>query len=424
MRMTRRSAKIVIPLVVIAALVLVAVFVPRPAAESETGEFQFAVGDTVWTCSMHPQVRESGPGQCPICGMDLIPLVEEEEGAATGRQFTISEAGKKLMEIETSEVERRPVAVEVRLPGMVAYDETEVARIAAWVPGRIDRLHIDYTGATVAAGEPMVELYSPQLIAAQEELLQSAAAASNAPPGPAGESARATLDAVRERLALWGLADAQIDAIEKRGTAEPHVTILAPMGGTVVEKSVTEGTYVSAGTPIYTIADLSNVWVELSAYESDLPWMRVGLPVDFATDALPGTAFHGTISFIDPVLDPGTRTARVRVDAPNEDGRLKPGMFARAIVRSDLGVGERPLVVPASAPLLTGKRAVVYVEVPGAETPTYEGREVVLGPRAGDYYVVVSGLKAGDRVVTKGNFKIDSALQIHAQPSMMNPEGD
>jgi Cu(I)/Ag(I) efflux system membrane fusion protein len=182
--------------------------------------------------------------------------------------------------------------------------------------------------------------------------------------------------------------------------------------------------YVTTGTTMYSLADLSTVWVELEAYESDLAWIREGQDVAFTTEAHPGETFHGKVSFVDPVVDPATRTVKVRVEAGNGDGKLKPQMFVRALAHADAGHGGRaPLVIPKTAPLLTGTRAVVYVEVPGADSPTYEGREVVLGSRAGDYYVVREGLSEGELVVTEGNFKIDSALQIRAKPSMMSPEG-
>jgi Cu(I)/Ag(I) efflux system membrane fusion protein len=392
----------------------------RPPRDSAQGE----PDGTFWTCSMHPQVRAQEPGDCPICGMDLIPV----EGAAgtmrdEGRRLTVTDAERKLMEISTTPVVRRHVDAEVRLVGVVAYDETSVSRIAAWVPGRIERLHVDYVGYVVAEREAMVDIYAPGLVASQEELIQARQAVERSSSGDAA-SARRTLDAVRDRLGRWGLSPEQILEIEERGSPEERVTLLAPIGGTVVEKNVAEGMYVSTGTVIYTIADLSRVWVELAAYESDLAVLSEGDGVEFTTGAHPGITFEGAIAFIEPVLNPSTRTAVVRVEAENASGKLKPEMFARALIRARVGSAEdAPLVIPASAPLLTGTRAVVYVEVPGAEIPTYEGRDVTLGPRAGDYYVVASGLAEGERVVTEGNFKIDSALQIRARPSMMNPEG-
>jgi Cu(I)/Ag(I) efflux system membrane fusion protein len=322
----------------------------------------------------------------------------------------------------------------------------------------------------------LVYLYSPELIGAQAELLQ-AVKASGAATGDTSTYLKAfaerTLEAARQKLRLWGLTAEQIEGIEASGEPVTHLTVHSPIGGVVIEKVATEGMYVSTGTHIYTVADLTQVWVKLDAYESDLPWIQYGQEVTFSAEAYPGETFKGWISFKDPFLDPKTRTVKVRVNVPNADGRLKPEMLVRAVVKSrsagngkvmdatmagkwicpmhpsivkseagscdicemdlvtteSLGyvtadvAGRAPLVIPATAPLITGKRAVVYVQKTAAERPTFEGREVVLGSRAGDYYIVKSGLVEGDRVVTHGNFKIDSALQIQAKPSMMNPSG-
>jgi Cu(I)/Ag(I) efflux system membrane fusion protein len=408
--------------VLMAALAMLAIL---PACQSggDVGT-QTAADGTVWTCSMHPDVRQPEPGDCPICGMDLIPVETEPEETAP-RRLTVTDAGRTLMEVETAAVSRRVVEVEVPMVGMVTYDEGRVTRIAAWVGGRIEKMHVDFEGAVVRAGEPMVDLYSPGLVAAQEELLRSADAHRRAlaSGSSSAEGALATLEAVRERLVQWGLSDAQVRTVEESGQASRTVTLVSPAGGTVVEKSATEGAYVQTGTAIYTIADLSRVWIVLDAYESDLAWISGGENVTFRTDAYPGRTFEGTVAFVDPTVDPATRTVGVRVEAANDEGLLKPMMFVRATAMASLGSpGSSRLVVPATAPLLTGKRAIVYVEVPGEDAPTYEGREVVLGPRAGDYYVVESGLREGEQVVVEGAFKIDSALQIRAKPSMMSPE--
>jgi Cu(I)/Ag(I) efflux system membrane fusion protein len=431
-----------------------------------------------WTCSMHPQIIRYKPGLCPICKMELIPVYKETQSEMSGmRQFTTSEAAKALMNIETAPVERKFVTAEIRMVGKVEYDETKLAYITAWVPGRLDQLYVDYTGVPVKKGDHMVYMYSPELLSAQEELIQAIKTAQNIEDSKSNiirEVTAGTVDAAREKLRLLGLSSEQIAEIEKRGTPTDHITIYAPISGIVVHKEALEGMYVNTGTRIYTVADLSHVWVKLDAYESDLSWLRFGQEVEFSTVSFPGDTFKGTISFIDPVLDPVTRTVKIRVDVPNPDGRLKPEMFVKAIVKANVATGkkvmdprlagkwicpmhpsvvkdepgecdicgmplvkteslgyisaeptdaDKPLVIPASAPLITGTRAIVYVEVPNTEKPTYEGREIVLGPRAGNYYIVRSGLEEGQRVVTKGNFKIDSALQIQAKPSMMTPEG-
>jgi Cu(I)/Ag(I) efflux system membrane fusion protein len=425
-----RTRRIVTRATTLGLLLIAALLVTscgRGGDEAASTEAAVAPG-TIWTCSMHPQVRSDKPGNCPICGMELIPVQEENEASEAGeRVLEVSEAGRELMDIQTTPVRRMEVSVEVGLVGKVAYDEERVARISAWVPGRVDALFVDYVGYEVESGEPMVELYGPELLAAQHELLESASAYKDAVASGKPrlvESAQGVLDAVRERMSLWGLSDEQIREVEQRGTAEPRVTIEAPTSGTVVAKNIDEGAYVMTGQTLFTIADLSTVWVELEAYETDLPWLAVGQPVEFKAAAFPGRTFDGHLSFVEPLVNPKTRTVKVRAEVPNEDGSLKPDMFVKATVHSlKAEQGARPpLVIPASAPLLTGKRAVVYVELEGTDRPSFEGREVVLGPRAGDYYIVDSGLEEGDRVVSEGAFKIDSALQIRAKPSMMNPE--
>lgn len=486
-------------------------------ADSASAESQAA--KEVWTCSMHPEVRMPGPGKCPKCSMDLIlaeaPEVKEkpvknvkyacsmfclppmdkpgkcpvcgmdmvaveDDGAgdddASQRTLTLSLAARKLASIETTPVERKFVSIETRMVGKVEYDETRLGVITARMPGRLDRLYVDFTGVSVKKGDHLVYLYSPDLFAAQEELIQALKAVESSADSTYQRYHQTTadsLEAARSKLTLWGLTDEQVEEIETRGTASQHMTIYAPMGGVVIKKHAVEGKYVATGDPIYTIADLSRVWVKLDAYESDLGRLRYGQRVEFVSEAYPGETFHGTIAFIDPVLDTRTRTVKVRVNVTNKDGRLKPGMFVRAIVRAKIATGGRvvdaalagkwispmhpeivkdgpgtcdvcgmalvpaeslgflsadapnakaPLVIPISAPLRTGKRAVVYVADP-QEEGKYEGREIVLGPRAGEYYLVLKGLAEGERVVTRGNFKIDSAMQIQSRTSMMNPKG-
>ncbi len=426
-----------------------------------------------WTCSMHPQIKLPSPGQCPICAMDLIPIDVgggEDEGERT---LTVSPAAAALADIQTSPVERKFVRAEIEMAGKIDYDETSVTHITAWVAGRLDRLYVDYTGIEIKKGDHMVYMYSPEVLTAQQELIQALKTVKKLEKSNVSsvrDSALGTVKSARKKLLLWGLTDEQVSEIEGFDKTSDHIEIKAPVGGTVIEKHVSEGMYVKTGTRIYTIADLSRVWVKLDVYESDLQWVRYGQEVEFRTEAYPGEIFHGTITFVDPVLNPKTRTIKVRVIVENTARKLKPGMFVHAVVRPEIAAGGKvmdprmsgkwispmhpeivkdepgscdvcgmdlvpaeelgyvaaeksnaPLVIPASAPLLTGKRAVVYVKVPGTERPTFEGREILLGPRAGDYYIVRSGLEEGELVVTRGSFKIDSALQIQAKPSMMSP---
>ena len=442
-----------------------------PAAEGP----DVAASPTIWTCSMHPQIQQPNPGQCPICGMELIPLVSDGGEDRGLREVTITRAARELMDLQTAPVERRFVEATIRMVGKVTYDETRLGDITSRVPGRLDRLYVDYTGVDVKQGDHMVSIYSPELYSAQAELIRAVESTREQRSRGAAESARRLLESTREKLRLWGMTPDQIREIEGQTQPSDHMTLYAPMSGVVIHKNAQEGMYVETGSRIYTIADLDEVWVKLDAYESDLTWLRYGQAAEFTTEAYPGEVFTGRVAFIDPVLDPKTRTVKVRVNVPNPSGRLKPEMFVRGVVHAGVATGGRvmdpglvgkwicrmhpgvikdgpgacpicgmplvqtetlgyvstedisdeaaePLVVPASAVLRTGTRAVVYVELPDADVPTYEGREIVLGPRAGDFYLVRSGLEAGEWVVTEGNFRLDSALQIAAKPSMMNPD--
>ncbi|MFT5469057.1 MAG: Cu(I)/Ag(I) efflux system membrane fusion protein [Verrucomicrobiales bacterium] len=419
-----------------------------------------ASGVSVWTCSMHPQVQLPKPGKCPICAMNLIPLNKGKSNSSRPRELVLTEAAKQLAKIRTAPVERRFVEAEVSLVGKVAFDETKTRTMAARFPGRIERLYVDYTGVDVRKGDHLANIYSPELLTAQQELLSAIKFGSN-------------VETSRDKLRLWDLSEERIKAIEELGRTSDRMDIDALLGGIVITKHVNEGDYVKTGQPLFTIADLSAVWIQLDAYESDIPWLRFGQRVEFAAEAVPGHPFEGTIAFIAPTLDPKTRTIHVRVNADNPQLLLKPEMFVHArvfpklaaegkviapefsdkwispmhpeIVRDepgkcpvcgmalvkaeDLGYAildegaAPPLVVPTSAVLRTGKRSVVYVELVGAKEPTYEGREILIGPRAGDHYIIEEGLMEGELVVVQGNFKLDSALQIVAKPSMMNPDG-
>jgi Cu(I)/Ag(I) efflux system membrane fusion protein len=442
-----------------------------PATTGSSGE---VAAPETWTCSMHPQIRMPEPGQCPICFMDLIPAGSGQADDGGEARMAMSDAAVKLAEIRTAAVTRGFPTMDLRLVGKVDVDETRVRTLAARTGGRLDRLYVDYSGMNVREGDHLVWMYSPELVAAQEELLQALRAdreLAESSVHSLRDTAGATVEAARDKLRLLGLTDAQVRQIEESGEVSDHLTIYSPIDGVVLDKLADQGSYVRTGDPIYRLADLSQVWVQIDAYESDLVWLRFGQEVTFTAEAWPGREFTGRISFIDPVLDQRTRTAKVRVNLSNEDLLLKPGMFVRAVVHpkvaaegrvmaSDLagkwispmhpeivkdGPGQcdvcgmdlvpveqmgyavtdesaaAPLLIPASAPLITGRRAVVYVQVPDTERPTFEGREVVLGPRAGDAYIVEDGLFEGERVVVNGAFKIDSAMQIEARPSMLHP---
>lgn len=386
-----------------------------------------------WTCSMHPQIKLPKPGKCPICHMDLIRMESGNAGAGEENemQLILSESAKRLSRIVTAEVVRRGGPVQVKMNGRITPDESRIAMISSRVGGRIDRLYVNITGSSVKKGDPLALLYSPELMAYQQELIAASVSLSRLGEGASElirNSARLNLDAAKEKLRLLGFSSSDISGILSRGTPSEHMTIRAAQAGVVLERKVNEGDYVKEGMPLFHIADLSKVWAVMDGYETDLPHLQVGQKVNFTLSALPGESFSGRISFIDPVIDPVTRIARVRVDVNNKNRKLKPEMFLSAEVEPAKVTKvkeDAPIVIPSTAPLFTGERAIVYVEVGDNENGTvYEGKEIVLGPRMGDSYVVKSGLEEGERVVVHGAFRIDSELQIRAKPSMMSPNGE
>lgn len=373
---------------------------------------------TRYTCSMHPQVDRAEPGTCPICGMDLIPKGSAETTSTAGvDHIVLSERARARAQLRTTEVRRQgDESATIRLLGRIEPDEQTLKVVTAWTGGRIDRLQVNTTGVLVRRGEVIANLYSPEIYAAAQDLIVAARTS-------ASVVSRATVEAARERLRLLGMPSSEIEGLERRSEPPRSVAIRTPYAGTVLDRLTTEGTYVDTGTPLYRIADLSTVWAQLEVYENDLGQVAVGDRVTITVNALPGEDFEGRVTFLDPRVDPDTRTAQARVELQNPSGRLRPGMFAEAVVRHEQDVeGIVPLVVPESAPLFTGRRAVVYVERRQNGMPVYRPRTVRLGPKLGAVYPVVAGLTEGERVVTRGAFALDADLQIRGGDSMMSPE--
>jgi membrane fusion protein, copper/silver efflux system len=364
-----------------------------------------------WTCSMHPQIRQDEPGDCPICGMDLIPA-ESATGADHGPMvYEMTPEAVALANVHTSTVNLASAEKEVRLTGKIGFNEQKLSSVAATFPGRVERLHVNFTGQEVKRGDVLATVYSPELLTAQQELLQAARMK---------ESFPALYRSAREKLRLWRLTDSQIDEIESSGRVRQEFEVLAGTRGVVTERNISQGDYVNTGTVMFEIADLGSVWVILDAYESDLAWISTGSTVSFTVPALPGQQFEAVVSFIDPVIGQQQRTAAVRAEAPNPGGRLKPDMFVNGIVRSNISPGSDALVIPRSALLWTGTRSLVYVKVPGTEYPAFEMREIVLGPRLGDMFIVENGLDAGEEIVTNGVFAVDASAQLSGNFSMMS----
>ncbi|MDO9511982.1 MAG: efflux RND transporter periplasmic adaptor subunit [Bacteroidales bacterium] len=369
---------------------------------------------TIWTCAMHPQIKMDKKGLCPICGMDLIPLknsnTEIDENA-----IEISESAMKLAEIQTSIVSYGSISKDVSLYGKIQVNEKRIKSQSAHVSGRIEQLLINVTGETVKKGQLIARIYSPELVSAQKELLEAKAM---------GEKYPALLEAAREKLRNLKLPERQIQQIETSGSLTTTFDIYSNASGIVNARKVNEGDYISKGTVIYEIADLSGVWAVLDAYESDLPWISIGQGVEFTAQAIPGKTYKGTISFIDPIIDPLSRVARARIEINNSEMALKPEMFVNAIIKSKKQSGQKQLIIPQSSVLWTGKRSIVYVKLPDTEHPTFKLREIGLGNSMNGFYVVLDGLSEGEEIVTNGTFSVDAAAQLAGKVSMMNPEGE
>ena len=364
----------------------------------------------VWTCSMHPQIRQDEPGDCPICGMDLIPA-EISTGADHGPMvYEMTPEAVALANVHTSVVNMASAEKEVRLTGKIRFNEQKLSSSTSNFPGRVEQLHVNFTGQQVNRGDVLATIYSPELLTAQQELLQAIRMK---------ESFPALYRSAREKLRLWKLTDSQVDEIESSGQVRAQFNVLAGATGVVTNRNVSQGDYVNTGTVMFEIADLSSVWVMLDAYESDLAWINTGSSITFTVPALPGQEFKAEVNFIDPVIDPGRRTAAVRAEASNQGGRLKPEMFVNGVIRSNIRPGTNSLVIPRSALLWSGRRSLVYVKLPGTEYPAFEMRELVTGPRLGDMYIVESGLDAGEEIVTNGVFAVDASAQLSGNFSMM-----
>ncbi len=436
-----------------------------------------------YTCGMHPSVRvkpedyEAGNNKCPICNMDLVPVYKEDDTAkdktATEHeehgqagieaQLKLSARAQTLAQVKTENIEFRHLMKEISTVGQMDYDERNVAYVAAWIPGRIDKLFVNFTGDQVKKSDPLIQIYSPNLVTTQEEYLlalETLERVKESPDPQTIKGAESLVESARQRLLLWGISETRVDELRSNRRASTHVIIPAPIGGTVIHKNAFEGKYVKEGENLYQIADLSHLWMQADIYESDLARIQLGQSVIIHTQAYPDEVFKGTIAFLDPYLDPKTRTVKVRVDVPNPGSRLKPGMFVDAYISVFIHEGiratdnviytcpmhpeiitENPgdcpicgmeliqkeqapagtvLAIPKSAVLDTGVRKVVYIE---KEVGVYIPREVEIGPEATGvvdgqkqrFYSVLAGLTEGMKVVTHANFLIDSQSQISGQ---------
>jgi Cu(I)/Ag(I) efflux system membrane fusion protein len=369
----------------------------------------------VWTCSMHPQIRQDKPGKCPLCAMDLIPLKTSGTAGkvADHDEITLSKEAMALADIQTAKALKGNPVKEIHLYGTIQTDERLSRSQTSHISGRIEKLFVNFTGETVKQGQVIASIYSPELLNAQQELLEAVKIAGTQP---------AILDAAREKLRLWKLTETQIAEIEQSGNTSALIDVVANTGGVVVSKKVEQGDYVSQGTVLFGLINLSSVWAMFDAYESDLPYLKIGDKVEYTVQAIPDKSFSGKITFINPVLDKTTRTAKIRVETLNPDLQLKPEMYANASVNASPKQYSDRILIPKTAILWTGKRSIVYVKRQDSEIPTFKLREVELGASLGDAYVILSGVAEGEEIVTNGVFAIDASMQLEGKRSMMNVE--
>ena len=382
--------------------------------DDEHDHSQEMVSGEMWTCSMHPQIMQPEPGDCPICGMDLIPVESGADGLALG-QFKMTKNAMALADIRTTTVGSGTSGDNtLKLSGTIVENEKAIATQASYFAGRIEKLFINFEGEEVRSGQQLATIYSPELVSAQQELITAASLK---------ESQPALYQAVRNKLKLWKLAEKQIQQIEQSGQVLEYFPIYANVSGTVSMIMVKEGDYVKQGQPLFKLANLSSVWAVFDAYENQVSLLKEGQNIDIVTKAYPDTRFDAKISFIDPVLNSATRTIEVRAVLQNPKGQLKPGMFVAGMIGLTSKMKDDMIVIPESAVLWTGERSVVYIKT-DLENPTFEMREITLGDMLNEGYVVLNGLQNGDEIVTNGTFTVDAAAQLKGKKSMMNEKAE
>jgi len=374
--------------------------------------------DVKYHCPMHPTVVSDKPGSCPICGMDLVPIEKPAEkpavptGTIPGRAaVSITPEKARLMNVKYGVVEKKNLSRDIMTSAIIVPSEQRVSRITTKVEGWVEKLFVGVSGQFVKNGDPLLSIYSPDLVATEQEFLSALSIAeslSKSPYPSVADSGKDLVEASRRRLLLWDVSEKQIEKLRSSKQVEKAVTIYSPVSGYVMEKDVLQGQKVMAGEPLMTVADLSTVWAEADIYEQDVPFIKAGMEAVVTLSYMPGKEFKGKVAFMNPYLDPASRTAKARIEIANPALDLKPQMYAEARFSYDLG---EKLALPASAVMRTGERDYVFAaDDDGAITPI----EVKLGARAGDYYEVESGLAEGRKVITSANFLIDSESSLKA----------
>jgi multidrug efflux pump subunit AcrA (membrane-fusion protein) len=383
--------------------------------DTESSSTKAAAGDRkvlYWYDPMHPAYKSDKPGIAPDCGMQLVPKYADEQ-EATGKMpagtVTISPEKQQLIGVRTAKAERKPLSRTVRTTAQLTADETKIAHVHVKVSGFIDKVYVDYVGQLIKKGQPLFTLYSPDLVATQEEYLISKRGEKylgNAPYQEVSAGANSLLAASRDRLKLWDISDEQIKKLDETGEVSKTMTFYSPITGFVTDRKAFPQTSVTPDTELYTVSDLSTIWANADIYEYEVPYVHVGQRATMQLSYYPGRTWTGHVSYIYPTVDPQSRTVKVRIDFPNPNFELKPQMFAD--VQLDINYGDK-LVVPKEAVLDSGTEQIVFV---AHENGMFEPRRITPGPQMDDRVVVLSGLKPGETIVTSGNFLIDSESRL------------
>ncbi len=381
---------------------------------------------------MHPAYKSDKPGIAPDCGMNLEPVYSDDPGGHQNAQanaaiampagaIQIAEDKQQMIGVQYGTVEYTSSGETFRAVGKVATDETRVVRVHSKLDGWIERVQVDFMGALVRKGDPLLTLYSPEMLASQKEYLLALKARDVMKAGAiqsAVESSGSLVEASRRRLELWDLGKAQIDEVERTGTPIRSVTIYSPAAGFITSRNSFPNQRITPETELYAISDLSRVWIMAEVFEADLAKIRIGQGATVRMPYQGGVAFGARVNYVQPQVDPQTRTIKIRLEADNPGMKLKPDMFVDVEFRTG---SPRQLTVPADAVLDTGQKQTVFVD---RGNGYLEPRLVETGERAGDRVVILKGLQAGDRIVTSANFLVDSESQLKAAMSGMKGAGD
>ena len=372
-----------------------------------------------YTCTMHPSVHLHDPnGKCPICGMNLVPVIKsgsppdpstarEHTSAASPREFTVPIERQQQIGVTYAVVARETLSRDVRAVGVVTPDKARHWEFVARVDGYVQTLHVTSPGERVEKGQPLLTLFSPDLLTAERELVELLRMRDDARSAEARRTAQELVDSARRRLLQWNVTPAQITDLERTRQPGEFLTLFSPFRGIVEAVPVDQGRSVRVGDHLVDVADLSSVWVWVDVYENELSSLRLGQTVKLTTAAYPGQEFEGTISLINPFLDPAQRTGKVRIDIPNADFRLRPAMYVSAVLTAR--GGREALTIPVGAVMPTGTRNIVFVDKTEGRL---EPRAVSLGGKYGDRYEVNAGLGEGERVVSSANFLIDAEAKV------------